>query len=953
MTYPRARQPGATFRFGLLGPLLVTDVTGQVVVPAAKQRVILAALLLSANKEVSADRLTEILWEVPPPSAGAAVRNYVMRLRRQMGLAGSRILTRPTGYTIEVQEPVELDVAEVDCLRRDARAATQVGQWPEVSELLSVALGLWRGEPLADVPSPAFAQQVAHLTELRLQLTESRIDADLRLSRHDALVADLRQLAAENPLRENLRVQLMLAFYRSGRQAEALEAYRNMRATLMDELGVEPTSELQEMHQRILAGDPGLLVSEPSHRVGRVPAVAGTGERERVVPRQLPTGTRHFTGRIPELRVLDALVNEAAGTAGTMVISAIEGMAGVGKTALALRWAHQVAGQFPDGQLYVNLRGFGPTGRPVPVAVAIRGFLDALGVAPEQIPVDLDAQAALYRSMLSGKRVLVLLDNALDSEQVRPLLPGGPACLVVVTSRRQLTGLVTAEGAHLLTLDVLSVVEARELLSLRLGADRLDAESEATATLIGLCARLPLALAITGARASARPRFSLGALVEELRDAQRRLEALEGGDTSASLRTVFSWSLASLPAAAARMFAVLGLHPGPDITTPASASLAGVSMPHARSALSHLAEAHLIIEHSPGRFSLHDLLRAYACEQAGAAGNDTAPDEAVGRVLDHYLHTAHAAALLLNPSREPLTLRTPRSGVTPEHLADNQQAMTWFEAEHHVITSAVTLATQRGFDTYGWQLPWTMANFLDWRGHWHEWAAVQRAALAAAVRLGDTTGQAAAHRLLAHSCAKFSAYDQAHTHLTECLRLDQELGNRAGLAHVYQSFCWLSARQGRPAEALGHAEQALVLFQATGNQAGQAEALNNIGCSRAQLGDYRQAQKSCQQALSLYSKLGDRPGEASTWDSLGYAEHQLGNFTGAADCYGRALSIFRELGNRYYQADTLTHLGDTHHVADEESKAQDVWRQALDILDELQHPDAAQLRVKLRAGKLI
>jgi len=954
MAYPTVGRPGATFRFGLLGPLLVTGVTGQVVVlPAAKQRVILAALLLSANTEVSADKLTEILWEFPPPSAAAAVRNYVMRLRRQMGSAGSRILTRPTGYTIEVQDPAELDAAEVDCLRRDARAATQAGRWPEVSELLSVALGLWRGEPLADVPSPAFTQQVAHLTELRLQLTESRIDADLRLARHDELVAELKQLAAENPLREHLRVQLMLAFYRCGRQAEALEAYRSMRATLMDELGVEPASELQEMHRRILASDPGLLVIEPSRDADQVPALAATGEQERVIPRQLPTGTRHFTGRVPELRALDALLSEAAATAGTVVISAIGGMAGVGKTALALRWAHQAASQFPDGQLYVNLRGFGPTGRPVPAAAAIRGFLDALGVAAEQIPADLDAQAALYRSLLSGTRVLVLLDNARDSEQVRPLLPGSPSCLVVVTSRSQLAGLVTFEGAHLLTLDVLTEVEAQRMLSLRLGADRLDAEPEAAATLIRLCARLPLALAIAGARASAHPRFELGALVEELHDARRRLDALETGDTSASVRSVFSWSLASLPASAADMFGLLGLHPGPDITTPAAASLAGVTLPHARLALNQLADAHLITEHAPGRFSLHDLLRAYAAEQADAAGSDTAPDEAIGRALDHYLHTAHAAALLLNPSREPLNLHMPRPGVTPEHLADHLRAMTWFEAEHHVITSAVTLATQRGLDAYGWQLPWTMANFLDWRGHWHEWAALQRAALAAAVRLGDPAGQAAVHRLLAHSCAKLADYDQARAHLTECLRLDQELGDRVGLAHVHQTFCWLSAQQGRTADALGHAEQALVLFQATGNQAGQAEALNNVGCSHAQLGDYRQAQTSCQQALSLYSKLGDRPGEASSWDSLGYAEHQLGNFTDAADCYGHALSIFRELGNRYYQADTLTHLGDTHHAADEENKAQDAWRQAFDILDELQHPDAAQLRVKLRAGKVL
>jgi tetratricopeptide (TPR) repeat protein len=652
-----------------------------------------------------------------------------------------------------------------------------------------------------------------------------------------------------------------------------------------------------------------------------VSAAPETGGQERGVPRQLPAGTRHFTGRVPELRALEALLDEAAGPAGTVVISAIGGMAGVGKTALALCWAHQAASRFPDGQLYVNLGGFGPAGQPVPPGAAIRGFLDALGIAPEQVPADLDAQAALYRSLVSGKRMLVLLDNARDSGQVRPLLPGSPCCLVLVTSRSHLAGLVTAEGAHALALDVLTEAEAHQLLASRLGADRLGAEPEAAAKLIGLCARLPLALAVAAARASARPGFRLSALVDELQDAQRRLDALDTGDTSASVRAVFSWSLGSVPAPAARMFGLLGLHPGPDITTPAAASLAAVSPSQARLALSQLAEAHLITEHAPGRFSLHDLLRAYAAEQASRSDPDTAAGEAISRILDHYLHTAHAAALLLNPSREPLTLHPPRPGVTPEPLADHVQALAWFEAEHHVMTSAMTLAAQHGFDAYGWQLPWAMANFLDWRGHWQEWAETQRTALAAATRLGDIAGQAAARRFLAHSCAKLANYDQARAHLTECLALYHQLGDPAGQAHVHQTLSWLSAQQGQSADALGHAEQALALFQATSNQPGQGEALNNVGCSHARLGNYRQAQKFCQQALSLYCMLGDRPGEASSWDSLGYAEHQLGNLADAADCYGRALSIFGELGNRYYQADTLTHLGDTHHAAGEENKA--------------------------------
>jgi tetratricopeptide (TPR) repeat protein/transcriptional regulator with XRE-family HTH domain len=670
--------------------------------------------------------------------------------------------------------------------------------------------------------------------------------------------------------------------------------------------------------------------------------------RGEVVPRQLPAPVRQFAGREAELAALTSLLDHAeADRPAPVVISAIGGTAGIGKTALAVHWAHRVASRFPDGQLYVNLRGFDPLGKPLSAAAAIRGFLDALHVPAERIPAGLDAQAALYRSLLWGRRMLLVLDNGRDAAQVRPLLPASPGCLVVVTSRSQLSGLVAAEGACALTLDLLTEAEARELLARRLGAARLEAEPDATAELIGLCARLPLALAIAAARASSHSALRLSVLAQELKDARLRLDALETGDAAASVRSVFSWSLGHLPDQAKRMFGLLGLHPGPHITAAAAASLAGIPLPEAGRALGELAEGHLITEHAAGRFAMHDLLRAYAAEQALTADSDAGRRAAIHRVLDHYLQTAHAAALLLYPLGEPISLAPPQPGVQPEHLAAYQEAAAWFEAEHHVLLCAVSLAAETGSEACAWQLPWAMTSFLDWRGHWHEWVAVQRTALAAATRHGDQAGQAVARRMLATACARLADYDEARAHLTESLQLYRVLGDRAGEASAHRTLCWVAEHQDHYDDALSHAGQALGLFRAIADQAGQAGALNSVGWCHAMLGDYQQARSFCQQALALYHELGIRPGQAHTWDSLGYAEYQAGRLTDATACYTRALSIFRELGDRFYQADTLTHLGDTYHAAGDSGRAQGAWQQALDILDDLHHPDADQVKAKL------
>src|SRR5262249_40894759 len=465
----------------------------------------------------------------------------------------------------------------------------------------------------------------------------------------------------------------------------------------------------------------------------------GAAGEGRGVPRQLPKAPVAFTGRVRELdRLNEALTavldpaEPADERVGVVVISAIAGTAGVGKTALAVHWAHQVADRFPDGQLYVNLRGFDQVGAVMGYAEAGRGFRDALGVPVAGIPVGVDAQAALYRSVLAGRRMLVVLDNARDPGQVRPLLPAAPGCLVLVTSRNQLCGLVAADGARLLTLDLLTRAEARTLLARRLGPDRTAAEPDAVEEIITRCARLPLALAVVAARAATHPRFPLHALTADLRGVHDRLDALDGGDLATDVRAVFSWSYQALGGGAARLFRLLGLHPGPDISTPApvtpppaAASLAARPAPGARALLAELARANLVVEHAPGRHTSHDLLRVYASQLAQTIDSDGERRAATGRMLDHYLHTAYAADRMLYPARDPIMLAPLRPGVTPEQPADHQQALAWFTAEHPALLAAVEYAGATGWDTHTWQLAWTLWTFLHWQGHWHDQVPVQ------------------------------------------------------------------------------------------------------------------------------------------------------------------------------------------------------------------------------------
>jgi tetratricopeptide (TPR) repeat protein len=671
-----------------------------------------------------------------------------------------------------------------------------------------------------------------------------------------------------------------------------------------------------------------------------------------VVPRQLPAAMAHFVGRDGELAALTAALEGAGqGAAATLVISAIGGMAGVGKTALAVYWAQQCAGQFPDGQLYADLRGFGPSCPPMSAAAAVRRFLDALQVPAGRIPADLDAQIGLYRSLLAGKRILIVLDNARDSEQVRPLLPGAAGCMVLVTSRSRLTGLIALDGAIPLTVDLLTLREACELLVRRLGVARVTSEQQAADELIGLCARLPLAVNIAASRAIARPSARLSSLAAELRDTRRRLDLLSAGAGAADLRAVFSWSCQTLSSPAARMFGLLGVHPGPDISIAAAASLAATGPGRAGSVLDELTAAHLLTEHPHGRYRLHDLLRVYAAEHAQAASHRDEGHAAAARVLDHYLHTARAATRLLYPARDLSAPPARAPGTLPEHLASDRHALAWFDSEHQALLAATALAATARFETHAWQIPSVLAGYLERKGHWHDYAAAQTAALVAAERAGDLAGQADARLLLGRACSRTGSCEQAQLHLGHALRLYTALGDHAGQAHAHHSMGWTLGQQRRYREALQHARQALSLYKAAGHRTGQARALNTVGWYGSLLGMHQQALAYCQQALELHHELGNHDGEADAWDSLGHAHHHLGHSSDAITCYQRALRLFQKLGDSHQQADTLARLGDTYRAADQPHHAREAWQQALDILTDLHHPSAADIHARLASLK--
>ncbi|GGM15966.1 SARP family transcriptional regulator [Streptomyces fumigatiscleroticus] len=940
--------------FGLLGTIDVRLADRPADVGHMRQRCVLAALLVDVNRTVPVDALVDRVWgDRAPQRVRGTLYGYLSRLRQALEPAPEVVISRrPGGYVLEA-DPLSVDLH----LFRDLVGRARTSDDTQAAALMRRAFGLWRGEPFATVDVPWFSDLRQAVERERFSAELDHVDVRLRTGLHGELLPELTLRAGEHPLDERLAGQLMLALYRTGRAADALACYQEVRLRLARELGADPGPRLRGLHQQILANDPALSLPEPSPRGTAAQGTTRSSARSlpaggapSPVPRQLPAPPVHFVGRDEQIAVLDKMLATQAGPRTAMPLSVICGTGGVGKTWLALRWAHSRRHRFPDGQLFADLRGFTPSGTPADPFTVIRGFLDTLGVDPGRIPAAPDAQAALYRSLLADRHLLVVLDNARDTEQILPLLPGTPTCTVVITSRDQLTGLAATHQVTHLTVDGFDSTTARELLVGRLGAERVAAEPDAAVTLVDQCAGLPLALSVLAARITTNPVSTLTLLAEELRERTSRLDALGTGASTTDVRTVLASSYRALDAETARVFRQLAQAPGPDISQSAAVSLTGLPPARARRALHRLRVAHLLQEHAPGRFGCHDLLRTYAIEVADSM--DGAESRAARvRVIEHYLHTAWSADRLLHPHRDPIRLSPAADGVRPESPAPHDEAMTWFTQEHPALVAAVHQAARHGHETHAWQLAWALTTFLTRRGRWNDIATVHTTALAAAVRLGDAAAQAESHRALAWERIEAGDHDAAHRRLAQALSLARESGQVLSEAETHLALGWLHEHTGDRPAALRHDEHAVRLFTQLGHRAGLARALNAVAWDHVQQGDPRAAVTHCEQAMAIQGELDDLRGQAGTLDTLGYAHQQLGEHSEALACHRRSLELHRALGHRYNEAEALVHLGEVHRALGDRNAARRALEQAIDIYRDIEvHPSRLEQTLTLLAA---
>ncbi|MGZ3142170.1 BTAD domain-containing putative transcriptional regulator [Lentzea chajnantorensis] len=873
--------------------------------PAGRGRVLLATLLLRPNRFVPVDELVDRLWDGEPPTVDRAHKTLQMVVRRLRVALGDAdcVRTATGGYLAEV-DPERLDLTRFRRLAADGE--------------FTAALAHWRGPVAADVDSVLLHREdVPPLIEERLVVLGRRIDADLARSRGAELVDELRELTGEHPLREGFWAQLVQALHQAGRPRDALAAYEQIRAHLADELGVEPGQQLRELHERL---------QDPEARSD--------------VPRQLPAPSAHFTGRDAELAKLTALLD--AGTA--VVIATIDGTAGVGKTALAVRWAHSVADRFPDGQLHVDLRGFDPSAQPLDPSAVLASFLAAFGVPGGKVPADLPERAALFRSVSADRRVLVLLDNARDVEQVRPLLPAGRGCLVVLTSRNRFTGLVVREGAFPVTLDVLAEPDAVALLTARLGAGRVRAEPDAVADLVAFCGGLPLALAVLASRAAGAPELSLRALADELSDAS--------GGLLTGVETVFATSYRCLDPDSARLFRLLGLATGPDVSLDAAAALDGRPRSAVRRSLHVLTRMNLAVERAPGRYTCHDLLRAYSQTRSVAEDTDTGRHEAVRRLLDFYLHTAESADRLLRRTRVALTLPPLAEGVHPALLADRAAALAWCETEHRNLMAAARLAGEHGYHQHAWQLPTTMFGYLNFRQLPSERIELCKVALAAARAAEDQFAVGNTLHSLGNALGALGAFEEADTAYAEALEVREGIGHLHGIAVTLDQWAVNQARQGRLESARSLHERAVRRRREQGDPAGLAMALNNQAMTLVALEDLEAALAASDEAYATITGGGIDHLLPSTLDTRGLLQLRLGRVDAAMDTFHQVLALPDDEVPNAVRAVTHENIADAHLRCGRTAEAVAALEEAL-LMREAQGNARAVTRLRARLAGLV
>ncbi|WP_327280888.1 MULTISPECIES: tetratricopeptide repeat protein [unclassified Streptomyces] len=951
-------------RFTILGPVETLAPGPESPGLAPRHRAVLAYLLLHAGVAISTDRLVDAMWgPLPPDSARAQIQTTIAAIRRMLRASGAdRMLsTQPAGYVI-APEPGQLDLHEFTSLIAKAPATSDdpldtVGQ-------IRTALALWRGEPLADITAHYVQGARARLNGQRLTAVERLADLELSLGRHDDVIDELTVHAAANPLRERLCCQLMLALHRAGRQADALQVARDFRATLAEEQGLDPGHAFSKLEQDILRDEPALQ-----------PPAAAPPKTRRV--NFLPFDVPDFTGREGELDGLTRLWT--SNNSGSVTIAAIDGMAGVGKTTLAVHAGHRLADHFPDGQLFVDLQAHTAGQEPLDVGAALEILLGQIGVPAAQVPASAADRAALWRSELSGRRVVAVLDNALGADQVRQLLPGASRTLVLVTSRRRLTDL---DGAHALSVEVLPATDSVELFTAIVG-ERAAAEPLAVLDVLQLCGFLPLAVRIAAARLHHRPRWTVEYLAARLRDQRRRLSELATSERGVA--AAFTLSYQQLTADQQRMFRLLGLQPGRDIGAEAAAALAGLPSEEAETLLEDLLDAHVLAQHQPGRYTFHDLLREHALATAATQEPSDVQRDAVGRLFHHYLHTASTAVDHLYPEGKSRRPRIPAPTTEPSFLLDEAEAIAWLDGERANLMAVARHTADHDWLPYPSQLAATLHRYLLGHAHQADALDLHGLALRTSRRSGDTAAEArtlldlgevhywwhgayeqaaecylralnlsrdvgdqgAAARALQNLGTLHSRrreYDRAHDHCRQSLALFRELGDRAGEARSLTELGIIHERRGRFEDAHDHHRQALQLHRENGSRIGEIVVLNNIGLLYQRQGHYDEARHRHHDALQL-SRSFDFPGdEAESLNALAEAARSMGDLARAAAEHDTALTLAREFSYLPEQARAHAGLAHVHRDLGRIGGAHDHARQAFDLYTALAVPEAEEIR---------
>ncbi|QMU67177.1 BTAD domain-containing putative transcriptional regulator [Streptacidiphilus sp. P02-A3a] len=933
--------------FSLLGTVEASDDAGVLCpVPRGRLRNLLAALLVHADAAVSVDALAACVWgeEQLPRRPREALQVMVVRLRKHLGPeVGARITSARPGYRLLVQ-PGEVDLHRFEELLRRGSAALATQDWPAARDLLGKALAVWRGDPLSDVrPGTVLDRDRDALADLRLRARIQLIEARLRLGGHAELVADVAALVQDHPFDEQLRAQLMLALYGCGRRAEALEAFQSARRTFVEELGIEPGVELRELHRAVLVDSPRLGQWAPPG-----PAAATRAPTHGAVdwagPAQLPADLADFTGRVRVVAQLEAQLAKATGAwaRGPLVLSAVNGAGGIGKTSLAVHVAHRVAGHFPDGQLHADLHGTG--GVPAEPGEVLARFLRGLGFPPEGVPADLEERGALYRTTLAARRVLVLLDNVRDAAQVRPLLPGSSTCAVLITSRSTLPGL---DGASRLTLDFLDPDEALALFTHIVGCRTTTADLEAVHAVLRICAGLPLAIRIAAGRLGARTDWSVQELARRMADERLRLGELAVEDRA--IRTSFAVSYRDLTADQARAFRLLGLAEGPSLGVPAAAALLGLPTAAAEQVLEALADIHLLESPGRGRYQFHDLLRLFAAECAQASETPADRDAAVQRSLGWYLASSAAASRVLQPTRRHVVLDPPDPRWPARDFDGFDAALAWCETERGNLVAAVAQATRIGSHEIGWKLPITMWDLFHLR-RWHEDNInCNEAALASARALDDREATAWVLNSLSAAYQAVGRLAEAADCLDRALEIRTALGDLRGEGSCLINLGYVQVEMDRAAEAVGTLERALDIFRAIALPSGEATAQTNLGEAHQKLGDFTAALRHQREALRIHAEQSDefRVGRALT--NLAETLFRLDRLDEAADHAARGHQVNRMTGNQVDEGIAWDILGQVHAARGHYALARQHWQNAHAVLDPLSHPRAVEIGLRLAA----